>query len=427
MINTVNTKSFLLDNNKSQQTNMFLQENEYSNNTSFKETLSSQKEVKKPNKGEKNPSISPKYKTNSSDSKRKTKQIEVDSNGNRKNDVSDSVDNNAKDEIIAFIDGLMKDLKTVDLENLDLRVTELQNLVSKFTMEKSSLEVTAIFNQIKNLIENSNFESMSSLETNALKIKEIQQLLQSLKSDLYSIANKNNEASAISKSQQVEQVGKVSNLGKKIPDEDGKFKSIEFFSNSTPSKGTTLNPKDIASNLESSKNIDFLNIKNQQVEDFRNINLVESKQLAQNVPKFTNNSIYNQIIESAKLSLTDETSEMYLKLKPDNLGNLSMKIVIERGMLVAKFDVESQTVKQAIESNLEDLRNTLSDKGFAVQEFNVSVNQNSKENTNPYLLLQGKKKLKRTSLNQSQILDNSTYMLNQPKRISLNSTIDFLA
>lgn len=252
MINTVNTKSFLLDNNKSQQTNMFLQENEYSNNTSFKETLSSQKEVKKPNKSEKNPSISPKYKTNSSDSKRKTKQIEVDSNGNRKNDVSDSVDNNAKDEIIAFIDGLMKDLKTVDLENLDLRVTELQNLVSKFTMEKSSLEVTAIFNQIKNLIENSNFENMSSLETNALKIKEIQQLLQSLKSDLYSIANKNNEASAISKSQQVEQVGKVSNLGKKIPDEDGKFKSIEFFSNSTPSKGTTLNPKDIASNLESS-------------------------------------------------------------------------------------------------------------------------------------------------------------------------------
>ncbi len=70
---------------------------------------------------------------------------------------------------------------------------------------------------------------------------------------------------------------------------------------------------------------------------------------------------------------------MLLKLKPNSLGDLKLKISIQRDVVVAEFNVESQVVKEALESNLEDLRNALSDKGFNVHELNVSVNQDQKD------------------------------------------------
>ncbi len=57
------------------------------------------------------------------------------------------------------------------------------------------------------------------------------------------------------------------------------------------------------------------------------------------------------------------------------MGNVELKVSIEKGVLLAEFNVESQIVKEALESNLADLRNALSDKGFSIHDLNVSVNQ----------------------------------------------------
>jgi len=88
-------------------------------------------------------------------------------------------------------------------------------------------------------------------------------------------------------------------------------------------------------------------------------------------------NILNQVVDAAKMSfnLEDETSEMLIKLKPNSMGNVELKVSIEKGVLLAEFSVESQIVKEALESNLADLRNALSDKGFSIHDLNVSVNQ----------------------------------------------------
>jgi len=88
-------------------------------------------------------------------------------------------------------------------------------------------------------------------------------------------------------------------------------------------------------------------------------------------------NILNQVLDAAKMSfnLEDETSEMLIKLKPNSMGNVELKVSIEKGVLLAEFNVESQIVKEALESNLADLRNALSDKGFSIHDLNVSVNQ----------------------------------------------------
>lgn len=92
--------------------------------------------------------------------------------------------------------------------------------------------------------------------------------------------------------------------------------------------------------------------------------------------------IMDQVVESVKSNLTldDGKSEMIMKLKPESLGNVSLKVSIEKGIVLAEFQVENQAVKQALESNLQDLRNALQDKGFNVFDLDVSVRKDNKDN-----------------------------------------------
>jgi len=89
------------------------------------------------------------------------------------------------------------------------------------------------------------------------------------------------------------------------------------------------------------------------------------------------NEIVFQIVEKAKVVLDGKKSEMVMDLKPDNLGKLSLKVVTENGIVMAKFVAESQQVKQVIETNMQLLRDSLEKQGMHIQGFSVSVRQES--------------------------------------------------
>lgn len=91
------------------------------------------------------------------------------------------------------------------------------------------------------------------------------------------------------------------------------------------------------------------------------------------------NEIVNQIVEKAKIVLGGEKSEMIMELKPESLGKLSLKVVTERGMVVAKFIAESQQVKEVLEANMQLLKESLEKQGLSVQGFSVSVGQDSSQ------------------------------------------------
>ncbi|MCL6559393.1 MAG: flagellar hook-length control protein FliK, partial [Firmicutes bacterium] len=91
----------------------------------------------------------------------------------------------------------------------------------------------------------------------------------------------------------------------------------------------------------------------------------------------TKNEIINQVVEKAKVVISGEKSEMMMDLKPDSLGKLSLKVVTERGMVVAQFVAESQQVKQVLEANMQLLKDTLERQGLSVQQFSVSVGQDN--------------------------------------------------
>lgn len=91
--------------------------------------------------------------------------------------------------------------------------------------------------------------------------------------------------------------------------------------------------------------------------------------------------IMEQVVEAVKTNFrTDDLkSEMIMKLKPESLGNVSLKVSVEKGIVLAEFQVESQAVKQALESNLQDLRSALQDKGFNVFDLDVSVRKDNQQ------------------------------------------------
>jgi len=89
--------------------------------------------------------------------------------------------------------------------------------------------------------------------------------------------------------------------------------------------------------------------------------------------QITREELLNQIIDKAKVLIDGYKSEMVINLKPDYLGKLELKIVTERGIMVANFTAESYQVKEVLESNMQTLKDLLEKQGYVISDMNVSV------------------------------------------------------
>lgn len=89
--------------------------------------------------------------------------------------------------------------------------------------------------------------------------------------------------------------------------------------------------------------------------------------------------IINQIVKKAEVMISGTQSEMKMQLEPESLGRLTLKIAVERGLITAKFTAESHEVKQAIESNFNELKDMLQEKGLEIQNLAVSVGHDGEE------------------------------------------------
>ncbi len=85
--------------------------------------------------------------------------------------------------------------------------------------------------------------------------------------------------------------------------------------------------------------------------------------------------LFSQIVEHAKLNLSNGQSQMELQLKPDNLGKIQLKISLENQLVTARFVAESDQVKQIIETNLNILKRSLHESGIQVDSMMVAVGQ----------------------------------------------------
>lgn len=121
-------------------------------------------------------------------------------------------------------------------------------------------------------------------------------------------------------------------------------------------------------------NINVDNTENKMAVKFTNKTVKE--------PEIQKNDILNQTLNQMKVTVTEDKSEVVIKLKPETLGKLTLKVITENGVVMAKFAAESHQVKEIIEANMQILKDSLEKQGLFVQGFSVSVGGDSNENRN---------------------------------------------
>ncbi|MGP1598105.1 flagellar hook-length control protein FliK [Peptoanaerobacter stomatis] len=88
---------------------------------------------------------------------------------------------------------------------------------------------------------------------------------------------------------------------------------------------------------------------------------------------------FSKIIDEMRIAFRDDKTTLNIKLEPETLGKLSIKIHSENGVLSASFFVESDKAKQAIENQMQLLVKSLTDRNINVQDINVQVGQNNED------------------------------------------------
>lgn len=90
-------------------------------------------------------------------------------------------------------------------------------------------------------------------------------------------------------------------------------------------------------------------------------------------------NLIQELVDKAKLTISQGKSQMELKLKPEELGKISMKIASEEDGVIGKITVENDVIKQIIETNLNTLKESLDQQGIKVQGFQVDVGSDTRK------------------------------------------------
>ena len=83
--------------------------------------------------------------------------------------------------------------------------------------------------------------------------------------------------------------------------------------------------------------------------------------------------IANQIIQEIKVTVLQDQTSMELQLNPENLGKVNLSVQSKEGVLTAQFVVNNDRVKEAIESQMIVLKDSLEQQGLKVETIEVTV------------------------------------------------------
>ncbi|MDF2820724.1 MAG: flagellar hook-length control protein [Clostridiales bacterium] len=83
--------------------------------------------------------------------------------------------------------------------------------------------------------------------------------------------------------------------------------------------------------------------------------------------------IVKQIVDQINVTIKANVTSMEMQLNPENLGKLNLVISSKDGVLKAQFTVTDQVVKEALESQMTQLKESLSQQGLKVESIEVKL------------------------------------------------------
>jgi flagellar hook-length control protein FliK len=85
------------------------------------------------------------------------------------------------------------------------------------------------------------------------------------------------------------------------------------------------------------------------------------------------NAIVDQVLRGVSLRTSDGSSEVRLRLVPENLGDVSVKLVVTGGSVDASITAHSVDAQNALAGGQAQLARTLADAGLKLQSFSVGL------------------------------------------------------
>lgn len=111
--------------------------------------------------------------------------------------------------------------------------------------------------------------------------------------------------------------------------------------------------------------------------------------------------IVNQVVEQIKVVIKPEQTSMEMNLNPESLGKVNLVVAQKEGLLTAQFTVQNEIAKEALESQMQTLKENFTTQGLKVEAVEVLVSNSpfSQDNMSEGSKEQQKSSGKRKNIN----------------------------
>ncbi len=81
--------------------------------------------------------------------------------------------------------------------------------------------------------------------------------------------------------------------------------------------------------------------------------------------------VVTQIVDQAKLVTMKDSAQMVIRLNPEHLGEMTLRISVDNGNVSAAFHTDNQEVRHLLEASMPQLKQDLANQGFKVDNVDI--------------------------------------------------------
>ncbi|MGG7199956.1 flagellar hook-length control protein FliK [Clostridium butyricum] len=289
-------------------------------------------------------------------------------------------DSTNKDEINEIIESLLNSLNNLLGLKDNSNVNQQLNLeIKDMSLETSGSDSLKVLNQLLELLSSEN--AKSSFDSESLtSMKDLLSHLQGQLSDESKVSDKMKDGLGDIISKLTDMIDDANNNGKKVL-------TLEEMLNKGYSQDQSSNESEnnemFSGKKETSKEDKFLNSllddnKDNSVDN--KINLFASR--TQNVQGqntvvrglTVNKATFTQdLIQDVKYMSTNNLKELTVKVNPGNLGEITIKLIQEDGLMKANLKANSKETTALLSQNLAEIKKELGDQSIKISEVNIDL------------------------------------------------------
>jgi flagellar hook-length control protein FliK len=369
----------------------------------FQEALNSKKSEKQADNNATSTKLNDKDNSGTVNEQKSSNEVQDKSSSNKAEDKDSSEINKLKDKL----EELDKESKSASKDKINDVLNELMNLLAQLGINQKDMMSTdgktnsdALQKMIENTSSSNNLNSamdnlMKLLQTSSVK-DELDAGSLNLIQKILGNMNDNSNSSKEVKSGIKDLMSEISNIldekqnGKVLTLEDLLNKNYSQNSNENSTENESSNSNTLPDNKETSKEDKFLNSladdkgnATDKINLFASRNQVIQNQVVQNqgTVDASKNLVINKatlvqdVIKDVSFMNNNGLKELTVKINPDNLGEVTISLTQEDGVMKANLKATSSDTANLLAQNLTDIKNQLNDKNIRINEINIELYQ----------------------------------------------------